>query len=531
MNFLSFSEIFGLEQRPLEVFQFIFDPEIIGGFYEQESWGSYDAKSHGIRYLISKKPKLYSKNLSRLTKNLHRDTFLKICYKIHDNIKVDNNRLKMFNDELLKSIGNEVDKKSPFMLTLKLLHDNSEKPYASDIFLFLCILYSIYSKFYSKLFRLYDITSIKTYDQIYSNIISAHDILNYFYFYGSRKTHCLSLSDNNKEISEYDFLDDYYCEGNQEIIISVLSGATFFIDEKLNKKIINLLEYGKTLKLIITRPEIAVPIIKRTNLSDDPLLSPYEVLNKWEKLSFKYEGQVTISLVNAPIMHEIICIDNEIMYAGLYTYNESMELPDFKLVLTKEDKHFQILHKELYFLLSLPDVDVVNEKQTMQYIGDEKNIAFLKSMLLDKENCKEIWVLSLFACYCTFGEIFEIMNQRLKEKSIKVKFLLLHPDMEKVTFEWYENLQTSLFVNFNVFRQWAEKYPENFQLRFTQLPITNRLYINASCGQMRVEHLSIPLSTSHIMATHLDKSYEEDLPLFENYISQFEKIWDKYSTC
>lgn len=530
MDLLSFAEVFGLEPRPLEVFQFIFDPEIMGEFYEQDSWASYDSRSHAIRYRVGKKPKLYSKHLNRLAKNLHRDTFLKICHKIHNNIKFDGHKLKTFTDELFNSIGSEVDKNSPFMLTLKLLHDNFKKPYASDIFLLLCILYSLYSKFYSKLFRLYDITNIETYDKIYSDIISAHDILEYSYFYDSRKAHYLSLNNNNK-ISEFDFLENHYCENNQEVTICVLSGATFFTNEKLNAKIIHLLECGKTLEIIITRPEIAVPVIERMNISNGLLFSPYDILNQWEKLSFKYEGQVTISLVNIPIMHEIICIDNKIMYVGFYTYSENTELTNYRLILNNKNGDFQTFSKELKFLRSLPDVDTVNDKHTMQYIGDEKNIAFLKSMLLDKENCKEIWILSLFACYCTFGEIFEIMNQRLKEGSIKIKFLLLHPDMEKTTFEWYENLQTSLFVNFNIFRQWAEKYPENFELHFTQLPVTNRLYINVSCEKMRVEHLSIPLSTNHIMATHLDKSYEEDVLLFEDYISQFEKIWNNYSTC
>lgn len=526
MNFLSFSKIFAIESKPLTFFMFIFDKKIMGNFYEYEKWkDDYDNISHGIRGLVAGNPKLYAKHLSRLTKILlNRDIFVALCHNIHDNIQVDENTLKIFNDEQLEIIKSEINEKSPFMVTLQLMHDNSDKLYATDIFLLFCMLYSIYSKFYNVLFPLYDITNINTYDKIYSDILSAHDILNYRVYYTSKKNS--NILGAESDISEYHFFENYWNNNYSEITISDLTGSAFIVDKLLKNKIIKLLESGKHITLVITNPEVSLPITRKMYNNKNEFL-PYKILEHWQFISSKYKNKVNISLVNIPLMHEIICFDKNIIYTYFYTY---FYKNDLKFIFDKSNPHFKLYLSELNQLKFLNDTEKPNEEHIMQYIGDENNIAFFKNMLLDKENCKEIWVLSLFACYCALGEIAEIINQRLKEGNLKLKFILMHPDMEKVTFQWYENFQTSLFMNFNVFSYWAEIYPENFQLRFTHLPITNRLYINISKEEMRVEHFAIPLSTNQNLAIHLKKSDAYNKPLFDNYISQFNKLWNDYST-
>ncbi len=166
-------------------------------------------------------------------------------------------------------------------------------------------------------------------------------------------------------------------------------------------------------------------------------------------------------------------------------------------------------------------------KSQYLYRSDSSNVKFMEDILQDK-NCTSIDLLSITGSFCVTGLISSLIQNRLQNKDFIFRLILPSPDNRKCLEQWYTNFRFDYFMySLSIFKDWCERYPERFLLRFTTLPITNRLYIDHCGKKMFIDHLLIPADTNFALAELIDAASNPQM--IEVYQNQFDTIWEKYS--
>lgn len=162
-----------------------------------------------------------------------------------------------------------------------------------------------------------------------------------------------------------------------------------------------------------------------------------------------------------------------------------------------------------------------------QVCGDSYNREFTYSSLLNKK-CKEYWIMSLFANFCTNGEIHAQIEKRLEyDPDFSMRMILLHPNQFDYVSTMYTNVNVSNMHNYEVFEQWKIKFPEKFSLAYTNQPLSNRIYADMTNGKMLVDHLIVSSSTNYVLSDQLERNLPQDKSYFQKYISQFQFMWNE----
>lgn len=92
--------------------------------------------------------------------------------------------------------------------------------------------------------------------------------------------------------------------------------------------------------------------------------------------------------------------------------------------------------------------------------------------LLKDNTCTELHILSRFANGWSTGEEYELLTKRLEEKTLIVKMLLM--DVNTSFAYIYNDTQNHIKINpAQIFKNLAQRYPNNFFLRYIIVPLTN----------------------------------------------------------
>ncbi|MDE6678587.1 MAG: hypothetical protein K2K02_06055, partial [Ruminococcus sp.] len=159
--------------------------------------------------------------------------------------------------------------------------------------------------------------------------------------------------------------------------------------------------------------------------------------------------------------------------------------------------------------------------------GDAYNREFTQQSLLNKK-CNEYWIMSLFANFCTNGEIHAQIEERLQsDANFSMRMLLLNPNQFEYASKMYTNVNISNLHNYKVFEQWKIRFPEKFFLAYTNQPLSNRIYVDVTNGKMLVDHLIVSSSTNYVLSDQLERDLSEDKSYFQKYMTQFQTMWNE----
>lgn len=167
------------------------------------------------------------------------------------------------------------------------------------------------------------------------------------------------------------------------------------------------------------------------------------------------------------------------------------------------------------------------QKKNISFNFNNKNQYFFES-LLDDLTCKEIHILSRFAHSWAYHDTYEKMFNRLEKNSLTIKMLLM--DINVPFAELYNDKQNSIKYNyFGIFEDLSKRFPDNFQIKYVTIPLTNRIFQDCSNHKMRVDFLTMPPITKDVFKQYFDKNNPKESIHYNQYSKQFDELWNKYS--
>ncbi len=339
MNIFSFKNYFyDAPESASKLFSFIFKPNLFKEFYISKD---YESMSHMIRRILEPHSK-YGSNLKLFCSCMSREVFYSLCTALAEKKRTMSDE-KVF-ESVLNQVSAEVSEDSKLLKTMKLLKKNESKQYATEIFLMLGVLYSIFGQYYSHFESLYDISDSETYELIYKEIIPSCDVTD---------CKCYDYAEERKENTYFtdkcisDFLNSNISSESREITIASLSGEIIFSRE-IMKTLVSFLKSGGRMNVILTSPSVSGPIISKMDSVEEILIDPEYIYSVWKKLSEKYD--VDLSLTNVPVFHNIVCLDDTDMHVCFYTYPGETGYKQLQLELKKDDEYYNIFYSELNML-------------------------------------------------------------------------------------------------------------------------------------------------------------------------------------
>lgn len=218
--------------------------------------------------------------------------------------------------------------------------------------------------------------------------------------------------------------------------------------------------------------------------------------------------------------------ENDIRYKNL---NQALEIiQDF-------ENYAKYLNQEDYFYQEYIPIEKeileTNNKETISFhytnTHDDINRNYFIPLLKDK-TCTELHILSRFANGWSTGEEYELLTKRLEEKTLIVKMLLM--DVNTSFAYIYNDTQNHIKINpAQIFENLAQKYPNNFFLRYITVPLTNGIVHDVTNQKLRVDYLIVPPVSNKRLVHYFRKNNPDEAWCYEQYSTQFDKIWNEYS--
>lgn len=148
--------------------------------------------------------------------------------------------------------------------------------------------------------------------------------------------------------------------------------------------------------------------------------------------------------------------------------------------------------------------------------------------LLKDNTCTELHVLSRFANGWSHGQEYELLTSRLEDNTLTVKMLLM--DINTSFAYIYNDAQNHIEINSaRIFEDLAQRYPNNFFLRYVTVPLTNGIVHDVANQKLRVDYLIIPPVSNKRLIHYFSKNNPDEALYYEQYSTQFDKIWNEYS--
>lgn len=259
---------------------------------------------------------------------------------------------------------------------------------------------------------------------------------------------------------------------------------------------------------------------------------------EWGELSNKYNN-IRVHIAKVPILHRVYVIKGKDNKGWVsiknYMYGEYVRANDHRITINYDSKEYLYYIDEFDYIWNNASIDYNSIKikknfqksSLVQAIDDSDYLSFIIEMLKN-ERCINIGIISVLAFYCVSGEVANLIRNRLYDDSdFTIRLILPNPKNIQALKNWYTNLDSALLAVFNVFQEWNREFPGRFQIHYTDLPITDRMYIDQSNEIMLVDHLSIPEDTNVCTSEIISKN--DSSTAYNNNSVRFERIWKEYS--
>lgn len=315
-------------------------------------------------------------------------------------------------------------------------------------------------------------------------------------------------------------------------------GALWRTDGTKNRLLTKAINTGAKIRVIVNTALQVKEIRSHMKQPNLEYVDFEKNLENWVKLMLKYPDSVEIHIATIPLLRRSYIIKGEkskgwtnITY---YSYGRDVDecqrlnyrsgCQEYKLYCDEFEyiwKNASEVYSEALFMGSKPKInDGFNE-------SDEYNIAFVRETLKNPD-CQALDIISVLAYYCANGRIKELIESRISDDSnFVMRMILPEPKNGENLEKWFLNFNKETMSIFKTFESWAKRYPGRFLLRYTDLPIADRMYINKTENKMLVEHLSIPRSTNQALQEEYNKTTTPQI--YDAFEEQFERIWTEFS--
>ncbi len=317
------------------------------------------------------------------------------------------------------------------------------------------------------------------------------------------------------------------------------SGLLWLTDTKYVENFLEAINRGVKFRIIVNTESIdesakhmRQPIKKYPGFN--------QCLMDWLEREKQYPDLIEVRVAEIPIFHCIHIIKGEknIGWARVryYTYGNYDTSRDKRLCFSSADDAYQLYLDEFEYIWEISvkgteyatkiNYSIINKGNS--FSDDSTNISYFSGLLRNKE-CNEINMISVLAYYCANGTVSKLIKDRLSDDSgFVLKMVLPNPQNVDNLERWYIGFEEAVLNSFKIFESWVEKFPNRFLLHYTDLPISDRMYINRTGKEMLVEHLSIPQDTNLSLQNIYSTSLCPDIYIaFER---QFDEIWKEYSS-